>query len=362
MIELFANNAQTQLAAGISSSATTILLTTGTGALFPNPTAGQFFSLTLNDAATGEVYEITYCTARTGDSCTVIRGQEGTTAVSWLLGDFAYNALTAAAWQLLPRIGCTGNFTLYVSTSGSDTANTGLTSGSPFATFNKAYSVLQSQYDGRGFTATIQGANATYVQSLNIGAPLIGFTSLTLLGNPASPGSCNISVTAANSSCVGIETSLPLLINGFVLAQFSTGTGACINAQSGAIVTFENIIFGGSANYDIQSASGAIISAVGPYSLANGSGGGQGHMHAHAGGVISNGSTVTVGTGITFSAGVAVADECGVIEALGMAFTNGVTGPNYKVSTAGGINTNGGGPNFFPGSTPGTETAPGWYV
>jgi hypothetical protein len=95
MTPLFANNANTTLAAGISSSTTTILLATGTGAEFPSPTIGLFFTLTLNDQLTGNVYEICYCTARTGDSLTVMRGQEGTTAVAWLLGDYAYNAWTA---------------------------------------------------------------------------------------------------------------------------------------------------------------------------------------------------------------------------------------------------------------------------
>jgi hypothetical protein len=96
MAQLFSNNANTTLASPISSGATTIIVATGTGALFPNPGLGQYFTLTLNDQATGQVYEICYCTARTGDSLTVTRGQEGTTAVAWLLGDFAYNAWTAA--------------------------------------------------------------------------------------------------------------------------------------------------------------------------------------------------------------------------------------------------------------------------
>jgi hypothetical protein len=95
-VVLYADNASTTLASGISSGTTTIILETGTGALFPSPTTGQFFALTLNDALTGQVYEVCYCTARTGDSLTVTRGQEGTTAVAWLLGDFAYNAVTKA--------------------------------------------------------------------------------------------------------------------------------------------------------------------------------------------------------------------------------------------------------------------------
>ena len=51
--------------------------------------------MTFNDAATGLLTEIVYCTARTGDICTIVRAQEGTAAQSWLAGDLAANLITA---------------------------------------------------------------------------------------------------------------------------------------------------------------------------------------------------------------------------------------------------------------------------
>lgn len=92
---VFANVANSTLAAPLSSGATSLTLTTGSGALFPAPTSGQQFVLVLTDAATGELNEVVYCTARTGDVCTVVRAQEGTTALTWAPGDFAKNSLTA---------------------------------------------------------------------------------------------------------------------------------------------------------------------------------------------------------------------------------------------------------------------------
>lgn len=92
---LFANNASSTLAAPISNSATTVNLATGQGALFPNPSAGQQFALTFNDAATGLLTEIVYCTARSGDSLTIVRAQEGTVAQGWSAGDLAANLVTA---------------------------------------------------------------------------------------------------------------------------------------------------------------------------------------------------------------------------------------------------------------------------
>lgn len=92
---IFANNASSTLAAPISNVATSVTLAAGTGALFPNPSAGQQFSLTFNDAATGLLTEIVYCTARSGDTLTIARAQEGTVAQGWLAGDLAANLVTA---------------------------------------------------------------------------------------------------------------------------------------------------------------------------------------------------------------------------------------------------------------------------
>ncbi|HHZ9505462.1 TPA: gp53-like domain-containing protein [Escherichia coli] len=93
---LAANNAQTVLAAGISSTATSLTVRTGTGKLFPSPVAGtSFFKLTIIDAATGSLTEIVHVTARAGDVFTIQREQEGTTARAWSANDIAANMMTA---------------------------------------------------------------------------------------------------------------------------------------------------------------------------------------------------------------------------------------------------------------------------
>jgi hypothetical protein len=117
---VFSNNAQSTLAAPIAPTATSIALATGTGALFPNPSVGppqQQFALTLNDAATGLLYEICYCTARTGDVLTVVRAQEGTTALNWLAGDIAANMATAGQMAAMQQTGAT-NPARTITTSG----------------------------------------------------------------------------------------------------------------------------------------------------------------------------------------------------------------------------------------------------
>jgi hypothetical protein len=96
--QLAANLAATTLASNISNVATTATVAAGTGTLFPSPSAAQYFAITFVDAATGLVREIAYCTARTGDVLTIVRGQEGTTAVGWSAGDKVQNLFTAGSF------------------------------------------------------------------------------------------------------------------------------------------------------------------------------------------------------------------------------------------------------------------------
>jgi hypothetical protein len=92
---IFANNAGSQLNSPINSSQVTISIKPGTGALFPLPGSNQYFPVTAVDSATGLLREIMFCTARSGDTLTVIRGQEGTTARSYGLYDPIANLWTA---------------------------------------------------------------------------------------------------------------------------------------------------------------------------------------------------------------------------------------------------------------------------
>lgn len=80
---------------GGTSGDTTISLGAGTGALFPTlPQVGDYFHGALKNSS-GQV-EIVKVTARSTDSLTVVRGQEGTTIRSFSAGDLFELRLTAA--------------------------------------------------------------------------------------------------------------------------------------------------------------------------------------------------------------------------------------------------------------------------
>lgn len=90
---IFANNVDTTLGAAALSTDTSLTLASSTN--LPTLAAGQIMPLTLNDAATEQIYEIVYVTAITGPVLTVIRAQEGTGAQNWALGDYAFSTQTA---------------------------------------------------------------------------------------------------------------------------------------------------------------------------------------------------------------------------------------------------------------------------
>jgi len=102
---LFANNATSTLAEPITASATTATLAAGTGALFPNPTSGEYFVLTFLDAATQTIREIVWVTGISGDTITAMtRGQEGTTPTAYLAGDYAQSLITAGSLQKISNV------------------------------------------------------------------------------------------------------------------------------------------------------------------------------------------------------------------------------------------------------------------
>jgi len=96
---LFSNNASGTLAGSHNSSATALTLTTGQGALFPAPSGGDYFYATIVDASNN--IEIVKCTGRTTDTLTVVRGQEGTTAMALSATDKVDLRLTAAGLAVL---------------------------------------------------------------------------------------------------------------------------------------------------------------------------------------------------------------------------------------------------------------------
>lgn len=91
---LFTNNAGTTFANPVDKTDTIVTVVGGGGSLFPNPTGGDYFMVTFI-STNGTELEICKCTARAGDTLTVIRAQEGTGAQNFQIADQCQLRITA---------------------------------------------------------------------------------------------------------------------------------------------------------------------------------------------------------------------------------------------------------------------------
>lgn len=155
---IFANNVKTTLAANFPSSS--VYLTVASTQNIPTIPVGNYLPVSLNDAATGNVYEIVYATAINGSTLTVIRGQEGTRAQSWGVGDFVYVAPTAQT--VAPVNGSPNNvFQVQASLDTNSAINYG------FATSTFARILGSSSNDFQVFGGTQFNSAVSYGQAIN---------------------------------------------------------------------------------------------------------------------------------------------------------------------------------------------------
>jgi hypothetical protein len=573
-IFLFSDNGTSTLAANIGPSATSITLAPGDGAKFPTPAAGQLFTLTLNDAATHLQFETTYCTHRAGDVLTVTRGQEGTTAQSWVIGDQAFNGPTSGTMQnilqiphitdgslspivnnltvggsetiggnlgvagtvssvgvvipwsasfpggyprgaivqsatvlgrfwvstadnnttnpdtgganwlsvipvganptatagpnaingsavtfmrsdaapavqtattgqkglvepdgttitissgvisavgvghnptatagptavngsavtfmrsdaapavrlattgqtglvqpdgttigisggvifSLGRIRLTADLNIFVATTGSDTANTGLTIGSPFATTQHAWNIIVKNYDMNGFNINVNVADGVYSSGALCFGALVGNGTVNFIGNVITPPNVLISVT--NQHCFVAGAGASITLAGFKLEATGTGSvglAACALLSSQSTVGIvNNMEFGHCDGFHIYASAGSNVGiSTAGYEI---SGGAQAHFLSDTGAPISANTNVSIIISGTpaFSTAFAYANLTGVISmpTPTMSFFGGSTGLRYLANLNGVIATNGGGPNYFPGTVAGTVAAGGQY-
>lgn len=90
----FTNNASTQLTQTLLATDTVLYVGTKGASIFPKlDTTDDYFLLTLFDVDKNR--EVVKCTARTDDSCTIVRAQEGTTARTFQAGTLVELRLTA---------------------------------------------------------------------------------------------------------------------------------------------------------------------------------------------------------------------------------------------------------------------------
>jgi hypothetical protein len=123
----FTNNATATLAASLSTSSTSVTVTSGQGALFPTLGAGEYFYATLTNSSNN--IEIVKITARSSDTLTATRAQEGTTALTWNAADKLELRITAADLNNFPQLDSVNTFTAANTFSAATTLSAAMTYG-----------------------------------------------------------------------------------------------------------------------------------------------------------------------------------------------------------------------------------------
>ena len=238
MSVLFHNNATTTLSAGVGNSSTSI--TVADGSVFPSISGSDYFYVTLEVDSDSDLKEIVKCTARNGNTLTITRGQDGTSARTFSSGDKCELRLNAAALNDAVVGNNTTEMLLNQFTGdGSTTAFT--LSNSPDENLTNVF--LSGVYQSKS-NYSISGSSLTFSTAPPNGLPIEVMVAKSVEISIATPADdsvttakiANDAVTsdklsnALSTKIAGIETSADVTDTANVVAALSAGTGVSISA------------------------------------------------------------------------------------------------------------------------------------
>lgn len=243
MAQLFANNAYSSLGASLSAVATSLTLATGTGSRFPSPTGGNHFLLTLaglDSNGNENAWEIVRVTARSTDTLTIVRAQEGTTAALWASGTRVELRATKGTFDGLLQL-AGGTITGPVSVmNGAYTALkvgvTGLVSvGGEAGSAEAKFTITDGGNAGLEFSPTaIAGAN----RILSYNRATMAFASMTLMASDIKlniGGTDRVTVDGSgNATFTGaVQLDGSVLLKGTTTQQGASEAGYWFNHTGG---------------------------------------------------------------------------------------------------------------------------------
>lgn len=247
----------------------------------------------------------------------------------------------------------TAPLNLYVSTTGND-ANDGLTPGTAFATPQQAWNYIVDALDTAGQSVRVNIADGTY-GSLMCSGQYTGNGYVYFVGNLSNPLAVTFATSAQDTHALALTAGALVSIQGVDFT--ATGSTGCGIYAWGSQCFMENCNFGPCNGGHIVMSLGALLTISGAYTISGGAGS---HFESTNGGLITCNTnhlpvqTVTISGTPTFSNAFALcaAGSINLNPAL-IVFSGAANGPRYLSEYNGAIMTNGGGANYFPGSSAG---------
>lgn len=311
-LNLFTNNAATTLASGVLIGATSLTVAAGTGAEFPTLAGSEYFYCTIaNNAGSVEIIKVT---ARSTDTFTIVRGQDGTSAAAWASGDKVELRLTRIDLLNFPQLDSTNTFAttqtftaapVFTNQSGTRTAMLAAVSGanSDITSLSGLTTPLSVAQGGTGrATLTLNnvllGNGTTAVQQIAPGTSGNILTSNGTTWSSAAPPAGGFRTRVLTSGTTYTPTSQVKSFYAFVYGATGGHTKANTTGGGGG---------GGYSETYYTSPSGSYTYSIGAAGTTAGTNGGTTTFGAisitGAGGVTSaTGGAGGVGSGGTFNA------------------------------------------------------------
>jgi hypothetical protein len=240
----YANNATSTLASPILAGDTSLTVVSGQGARFPTPSGASYFLATLTqNTGTETSWEIVRVTARSGDTFTITRGQEGTAAAGWAAGSKVELRLTQGSMANTPQLDSDNTFSGYLFSKPLSNSGAGVVPG--------LLTYIQNADRTGTNVATAQG--------------LLGNT--TGLAVTLQPGRYMFDITAIIGKSSASATSLQFAIGGTATLAFLgytalSHTGATLTTLAASSEESQNITTGFSTLQTVSVATAAAAAVL----------------------------------------------------------------------------------------------------